>query len=261
MLLASLVEQGQSKGEIAMKMRHLTSQVRVLAALSVAFAAGAPCASANAIYNVTMDTSALVGNPAGPFYLDFQFNDGSGTNDGNNTVTLGGFNVAAAGAAMPSGGGTGDLGSSIVLTDSAFFNEVYQQFTPGSTLQFQLNLTTNVDAGGTPDEFTFAILWGSSLFDIPTINPNGAFLTVDITNPLTITSSASDPTQPLGTDSGVTIAAPSINPQSQSSAVPEPATLWLGCTGFGMLVLVLVRRRTVLAARIGSPRSRTPGLS
>jgi hypothetical protein len=219
-----------------MKMRNHISRAKMVAAFSVALAVGAPYASATALYNVSMDTSALVGNPAGPFYLDFQFNDGSGTNDGNNTVIIDGFNVVGVGAAMPSGGGTGDLGSSIVLTDSAFFNEVFQQFTPGNTLQFQLNLTTNVDAGGTPDEFTFGILWGSSLFDIPTTNPNGAFLTVDLTNPLTITSSASDPTQPLGANPGVTIAAPTID--QQSPAVPEPATLWLGCTGLGMLVLV-----------------------
>jgi hypothetical protein len=101
-----------------MKLRNLTSQVRILAAFFAASAACAHYAYADAIYNVSMDTSGLVGNPAAPFYLDFQFNDGSGTNDGNNTVTVGGFNVAGVGAASPSGGGTGDLGSSIVLTDS-----------------------------------------------------------------------------------------------------------------------------------------------
>jgi hypothetical protein len=181
-----------------------------------------------------MDTSALVGNPAGPFYLDFQFNDGSGAFDANNTVTVSGFNVAGFGAATPSGGGTGDLGTSIVLTDSAFFNEVFQQFTPANTLQFQLNLSTNVDPGDTPDEFTFAILWGNSQLEIPTNSANGAFLTVDVTDPLTIVSSASDPSQPLGGNPGVNIAAPSVD--QQGAAVPEPATLWLAIPVLWMLV-------------------------
>ena len=186
-------------------------------------------------------------HPDAPFYLDFQFTDGSGTGDSNNTVTISDFSVSGVGAANLTNGGSGDLGSSITLIDSSFFNEVYQQFSPTNSLQFQLSLTTNVDAGGTPDEFTFAILYGSSLFEIPTISPNGAFLTVDITNPLTINSSASDPSQPLGTDPGVNIPAPSID--MNGTQVPEPATLGLGCTGLGMLMLV--RRRSPLSRFFG----------
>jgi hypothetical protein len=80
----------------------------------------------------------------------YQFNDGSGSFDGNNTVTVSGFNVAGVGAATSSNGGSGDLSSSIVLTDSGFFNEVFQQFTPVGTLQFQVSLTTNVDRAPRP---------------------------------------------------------------------------------------------------------------
>lgn len=251
-----------------MKMRHLTSQVRILAAFFVAFAAGAPCARADAVYNVSMDTSALAVSPAGLFYLDFQFTDGGTLN--NNTVTIGGFNVAGVGAAIPLHGGSGDIGSSIVLADSFFFNEVFQQFTPLSTLQFQVSLTTNVDPSGTPDEFTFGILWGSSppdlldLLDIPTISSNGAFLTVDITDPLTIDSSASDPTQPLGTAPGVNIAAPSIDLQGTGTSAPEPGTLWLGSIALGILVLVrqraaIARRTSPASAAINDGESFNPG--
>jgi hypothetical protein len=52
------------------------------------------------IYDVSIDTSPLVGNAAAPFSLDFQFIDGSGIDDGNNIVSLGNFDFGA-------GGGTG----------------------------------------------------------------------------------------------------------------------------------------------------------
>ncbi len=63
----------------------------LLLLILVSFAMLPRAARADAIYNVSLDTSSLIGNAAGPFSLDFQFNDGSGTNDGNNTVTLTNF--------------------------------------------------------------------------------------------------------------------------------------------------------------------------
>src|SRR5690349_14032044 len=119
-----------------------------------------------------MSTSPLVGNPAGPFSLDFQLNDGSAAGDGNNTAVLSGFffgSGASLGSASVAGGASGDLGSSVTLTDSGFLNEFTQGFTPGATLQFLLNLSTNVDAGDTPDQFSFAIL-DSSGAQLPTLS-------------------------------------------------------------------------------------------
>src|ERR1039457_6363375 len=86
------------------------------------------CSSARAdiIYNITMNTSPLIGHAAGPFSLEFQFNDGEGIGDGNNTVLLSSFlfgtGGSAAGSASTAGNVIGDLGSSVQFTDTVFFN-------------------------------------------------------------------------------------------------------------------------------------------
>jgi len=193
-------------------------------------------------YQVTFpDTTSLKNQPGqGPYYLDFQFTDGGGPGDANNTVVishlaLGGGALVGAGA--PSGGVTGDLSSAVTMTDSAFFNEFSQQFTPGSSLAFQVSLSQNVgpgenpSAGGTPDEFSFAILHGAPPSEIPTTNFNDAFVTIDVTAPsLTVTPAAS------AAGSGFDVPAPSVVPAA--TAVPEPAALWLfalGAAGLGAL--------------------------
>src|SRR5688572_9400327 len=87
--------------------------------LLAAFLALATTLAVGATTHVSVDTQGLVGNPAGPFYVDFQFNDGTGAND--NQVNLANFSFgggAAVGTATTFGGVTGDLGSGITLTDS-----------------------------------------------------------------------------------------------------------------------------------------------
>ena len=47
----------------------------------------------------------------------------------------------------------------ISLSDSDFFNEVLQEIALGSSLSFQLNLTSNLEVGAAvPDSFSFFIL-------------------------------------------------------------------------------------------------------
>ena len=67
------------------------------------------------------------------------------------------------------GGASGDLGTSVTLTDSDFLNEFTQDFTPGSLLEYDVNLTTNVDTGFTPDAFSFALFQNG--VEIPTTDP------------------------------------------------------------------------------------------
>ena len=40
------------------------------------------------IIDFAVDTTALVGHPAGPFSIEFQLIDGSGINDANNTFAI-----------------------------------------------------------------------------------------------------------------------------------------------------------------------------
>jgi hypothetical protein len=141
-----------------------------------------PTSRANLMFNVSLNTSPLIGNATGPFYIDFQLNDGSGIGDANNTVMINGF-LFGGGNAVDSiliiGGAGGSLFSSVSITDSAFLNEFAQQFDPGSKLKFHVNLTTNVDAGLTPDAFSFAIL-DNTLAPLPTTGLGDALLLVNI---------------------------------------------------------------------------------
>jgi hypothetical protein len=193
---------------------------------------GASACQAQATFTVHLDTSSLIGNPNGPFSRDFQLSDGSGTNDGNNTATLGNFTFgtgAATGTATAGGGGAGSLVSGITLTDTGFVNELFQSFTPGNALTFNVALTGNADAGPTPDEFSFAVL-DSSLAEIPTTG-TGALLIADIT-PLGIAPQTFAGTGPYAALSAPTTAA----------AVPELGTRPLFGLGLAAGLFGLCRR-------------------
>jgi hypothetical protein len=143
---------------------------------SLLFTVGIFCFAPSAVqaeiisYDISMNTAPLIGHAAAPFSLEFQLIDGNGTGDANNTAVLSNFTFSGGmpvGAPSLVGEATGDARSSISITDSSFFNQFIQQFTPGSELGFHLSLTTNVDAGGVPDQFTFSIL-DSSGSELPT---------------------------------------------------------------------------------------------
>jgi hypothetical protein len=205
-----------------------------------------PAAWGAVIYDVAFDTSDLIGHIAGPFSIEMQFNDGSGTGDGNNIAALSLFDFGSGnGIGSPTliGGVAGDLGSSIAMTDSSFFNEFIQSFSAGSTLSFRLSLTTNLDAGGTPDEFSFSIL-DSSGVEIPTLDFSNALIVADIDSASpSVLAFSTDPRQnPNGGGPPISIAAPEMTVVSAST--PEPSTIVLLGSGFLGLGLGTVRRRT-----------------
>src|SRR4030095_11194541 len=96
-----------------------------------------------ASFHLSVDTSPLVGNLAGPFYINFQLNDGAGGGSPNNTVTIqniqfrGGSAVGTPLTTCP-GGSSGNLSSSVSISDSELFNQFMQQFEPGTTLSFDV---------------------------------------------------------------------------------------------------------------------------
>jgi hypothetical protein len=198
----------------------------------------APIAAHAGIIDVTVDTSALVGHPAGPFYLEFSLNDGSGSGDGNNTVIVDNFDFgggSASGSSALLGGASGDLSSGVTLSDSFSFADLVQAFTPGSTLTFRVTTTNNVDPG-TPDSFFFFILDSSQAW-VPTLAPSfgNYFLTFNIDgDPPTLASYASDNSiSPSAGGPPINIAAPQAS--FGAAAVPEPGMALPLAAGFGMI--------------------------
>lgn len=144
---------------------------------------GASPSQANITFHVDINTSQLVGNPNAPFAVDFQLNSGNTLN--NNSAFINNFTFGGGGApfglANTVGGASGSLPLFISLTDSAAFNELFQSFTAGGTFGFDVSLTTNVDAGQTPDAFTFSFL-DRTFSTIPTTGLGDALLLVNINN-------------------------------------------------------------------------------
>ena len=184
-------------------------------------------------FHVKVTTTPLIGSFSAPFALDFQLNGG---NPLGNTATISNFTFGTGSATVNppatfSGLGSGDLSSSVTVADDSLnaFNEFFQGFAPGSTLDFDVSLTTNVNTP-TADAFSFAIL-DKDLFNIPTTGPGDPLLLVNIDNALTGLSGVQTYSG-TGAYSGVTV-----------TATPEPGTAAILVLGAGML-LGLRRRRT-----------------
>lgn len=162
-------------------MKHNRSQ-SLLRLIVCAFALmQSPAGRANLMFDVSLNTSPLMGNPAGPFYIDFQLNDGSGTGDANSNIVIDSFKGGKAVNLflLTIGGASGNLSSSVSITDSGFLNEFIQQFDPGSALTFRVSLSVNDVDSPTPDLFSFMIL-NSTFTPLPTTGLGNALLLVNI---------------------------------------------------------------------------------
>lgn len=210
--------------------------------LSVLVLLALGAARAGTVFNVTLNTGPLIGHSAGPFSIAFEFADGSGIGDGNNAVFLSNFIFDAggpSGSPLVFGSVGGDLSTSLVMTDAAPDSVFVQSFVPGNTLRFMLDITTNVDGGGTPDEFIMSIL-DNTFSPIPTTaaSPLSPFLQIDIdsSNPTVTTYSSDTGRSPAGGGPAIDLGTPTV----QSDA-PEPGSLIL--IGTALLGLGLRRPR------------------
>ena len=214
---------------------------RILKAASLIFFVVSLCqhARGDTIYDVTLNTTPLVGHPAGPFYVELAVTDGSGVGDGNNTVSLSSFFLgggSALGSPFTFGGVSGSLENGVTITDTSFLNVFSEQFTPGLQLSFSVDMTSNDDLGGIPDGLTLYIL-DSSGVPLPTLAPFGDyFLGADISSSgPNFSLYGSDPSRAPSDGNPVTIAAPTITPMS---TVPEPSSISLVCAPLVGIVLI-----------------------
>jgi hypothetical protein len=216
--------------------------------LSTCLLALAASASAQLTFRVTVDTSTIAG---GTYYMEFTLSDGQvvglGTPDTNNSAAISNFSFGggAAGAVLPPniGNASGSAPGNISLADGdpGGVADVAQAFTAGSSLSFDVFLTTNVDAGGVPEQFSFFLL-DSSFAPIPTTSPGSAASPANAFVVVNVTSSALTAANVRAFDSGP--GTPGI-PTSTISAVaaPEPGSLALLLPVMGTAGMVIRKRK------------------
>lgn len=213
------------------RLPSLRSLILVAATALAAFVAPARAGT----YTVQIDTSSLLGNPSGPFSIDFQSIFGSGSAQ---TITVGNFALTGgtlvSGTDWSTGAVSGNLATTLLLNPSSanFYNEFLQQFDATvSSIQFNLHVTTN-SSGITPTSFAVAIL-DSGLLNIPTTGLGDSLLHVDLNGAHTTIDTSSS----IGSTAGVTVTVPDAS-----------STLSLVFGAMAAVGLVASRRRAAALA-------------
>ena len=190
--------------------------ILVIAVVSAAFSPAGLALRARTL-EVSVGTVPLVGLTG---YLAFDFVQGSAIP--NNTVTVEKFVTdSILGAGSSSGSVTGSLvPGPLVLGDFIFFNEWLQPVTFGSSISFEMLLSTNTSPGGIPDSFSFFLLDNTQL-PYPTSDPFGTNSIFEID----IDSQSPSPS----------VFTSSFGSATVSSSTPEPSVLGLVFAGLVML--------------------------
>jgi hypothetical protein len=210
---------------------------------------GAPAMRAQTLsFNVDINTAALAASDSAnaPFYLDFQLDNFGNSSLASNTATLSNFVLtggSAQGATSTVGTATGNIASSVVLTDSPTSptNELFQSFSPGVTnIQFTATITEKGPDVGIPAVFNASIMDNSlgtpaQLFTTAPDTASLVALTLDASNTLSNVGAYTSLTSADGntTVTGVTA---SITP------IPEPSTT-VAILGCAVLLFAFFARR------------------
>ncbi len=205
--------------------RQFIGSLCVCAALL--FGVTAPATASPMTYEVLVDTTSMVG--AGIFELDFQLVDG-GDGPTGTTVTLSNFSFgggSVAGFPLTFGDASGDVGSTVTLNDTDFFNEFLQPFLPGSFLRFWV--TSDTTLGGDPPDLFTAAFRDPDGFDILTTGFLSEFLSLTF-------APEGTPVAAFGSGPGASFSfdTPLVTP------MPEPTTVFL--LGSGLLGVATRRR-------------------
>lgn len=135
-------------------------------------------AATGSMESVTIDTTPLIGHPAGPFSVVFTLTDGNGLVDGTRSVTVANVDFgggSSLGSPFTSGDATGLLETSVTLTNNAAVSTFSQNFAPGLALQFSLSETATTPDDGGPTGLSVFIV-DSAGVRIPTRSPVADFL-------------------------------------------------------------------------------------
>lgn len=199
----------------------------------------APALKASYVFNVDLNTAALAGAPNGPFFLDFQLNEGSDLSE-MTTVSISGFTFTGGsptGSANITGSASGDIGSTVTLTasdPSSDYTELFQGFTAGTTdVNFNVTLPQQF-TGLTPAQLNVAIL--DSETNNPQIDTNAPDTVSLVTAPILSSYSLSNIGAYSSTDNPAGVTA-------TVTAVPEPSSIAMFGLGLAGMLCVLRRRR------------------
>jgi len=208
-----------------MKHRIVKSYAGIASAVLFGLLAS-PVLRADMDYNVSVNTPGVTGTGG---FLAFDLTGGIPLQD--NVATISAFSSdATLGAGSTSGDVTGTLTPGpLVLTADQFFNEWLQPVTFGTTITFNLDVTTDFASGSTPDSFEFFLL-DSTQTPLSTSDPSGgnSIFTIDLTGD----STAPDVFLSTAPSSQFTA---SVTPSTISTpeVTPGPAV------GLGLLMLAL----------------------
>jgi hypothetical protein len=199
-------------------------------------------ASATPIYSVSIDTSSLVGT--GSYSLDIQLIGGDPGLASAALFSAFSFDSGSpVGAPVLSGDASGDLSTTVALSDAGgFFNGFLQDLVPGSTVTFTLDLTMTGSASGIfPDTLSIALL-DSLGVAVPTTGFFDELIAIDFGAPPVVFASGSDPAR-----TSLVIPPPIV--RNLSVPVPEPTVMVLVALGAAHLI-----QRRHLEARRRSDR-------